>query len=71
MVLAVQVREKDGLTWIDGGGAGAQQLELGPGVEVEPTKLANALDAKDEGGNVTDDSVGLGLNQYLHAGATY
>lgn len=43
-------------------------MELGPGVEVEPTKLANALDAKDEGGNVTDDSVGLGLNQYLYTG---
>lgn len=33
-----------------GGGAGEQQLELGPGLEVEPTKLANILDAKGEGG---------------------
>lgn len=38
VVLVVQVREKDGLNQDDGGGAGEQQLELGPGLEVEPIK---------------------------------
>lgn len=50
VVLVVQVRDKDGQNQDDGGGAGEQQLELGPGQEVEPIKLANILDAKGEGG---------------------
>lgn len=69
-VLVVQA--KDGLNQDDGGGEGGKQLALGPGLEVEPTKLANVLATKCEQiKEVKNNSSDFGLHHCICGGTLY
>lgn len=50
VVLVIPVKGNNGLNQDDAGGEGEKLWELGPGLEMEPAKLANVLEAKGEQG---------------------